>query len=161
MAKALPFLLRMAGYFAFWVVLAGVGTKDLIAGVLTAALAGCVSLALLPPGELSLRPMKVVWLFLRFLGQSVTAGVAVARIALSPRMALEPGMMRYRTRLSTGNRRLAFMTFASLLPGTLPVETSEGETIDVHVLDLGQPVQTQLEAEEEKLAAVFSQEVAA
>lgn len=156
MARAIPFLLRMAGYLAFWIVLAGTDAKDLIAGVLTAALAAWLSLALLPPGQLSVKPVKIAGLFLRFLWQSVAAGVSVARVALSPAMPLAPGMVDYRTGLPPGNRRMAFMTFASLLPGTLPVESGEGGTIAVHALDLRQPVQQQLTAEEARLSAAFA-----
>ena len=71
----------------FWVVLAGTGPKDLAVGAVTAVIAAWMSLQLLPPGELTLRPARALALFLRFLWQSVVAGVTVARIALSARHA--------------------------------------------------------------------------
>lgn len=151
-----PLLLRAAAYFVFWVVLAGTGTKDLAVGLVTAIIAAWLSLVLLPPGELMLRPGKAVALFLRFLWQSVVAGVTVARIALSPVMALRPGMVSYRSTLPPGNRRFLFMTYASLLPGTLPTGTDDGDLITVHALDTAQPVAQQLAEEERHLAAAIT-----
>ena len=152
-----PLLLRAAAYFVFWVVLAGTGTKDLAVGLVTAIIAAWLSLVLLPPGELMLRPGRALALFLRFLWQSVVAGVSVARIALSPSMALKPGMVDYRTKLPPGNRRLLFMTYASLLPGTLPTRTDDADLIEVHALDCDQPVAAQLAEEEARLSAAIAE----
>ena len=71
-------------------------------------------------------------------------------------MALRPGMVSYRSKLPPGNRRFLFMTYASLLPGTLPTGTDDGDLISVHALDTAQPVAQQLAAEEERLAAAVA-----
>lgn len=152
---ALPLLLRTGACLAFWVVLAGTSPKDLAAGLVTAIIAAWMSLRLVPACELALRPVSALALFFRFLWQSVVAGVTVARIALSPVMALRPGMIECRTGLAPGNRRFMFMTYASLLPGTLPIRTGAGDLIDVHVLDCGQPLAQQLALEEQRLGAAF------
>jgi multicomponent Na+:H+ antiporter subunit E len=152
----MAFLLRWAGYMLFWVVLAGTDTKDLAAGAAAAACASWVSLRLLPPGELSLRPHKALGLFLRFLWQSAVAGVSVALIALRPSLPLRPGIAGYRSLLPEGTRRQAFTTYASLLPGTLPLGGDGEGGIAVHCLDERQPVADQLAVEEEKLRAAFS-----
>jgi multicomponent Na+:H+ antiporter subunit E len=151
-----PFLLRWAVYMLFWVVLAGTGAKDLAAGIAASALASWVSLRLLPPGDLSLKPLPAMGLFLRFLWQSVVAGVSVALMALSPSLPLRPGIIRYRTALPEGTRRQAFTTYASLLPGTLPLGGDGEGGIAVHCLDDRLPVADQLAAEEDKIRAVFS-----
>jgi multicomponent Na+:H+ antiporter subunit E len=152
------FLLRWTGYMLFWVVLAGTSAKDLAAGAAASALASWVSLKLLAPGELSLKPAKALGLSLRFLGQSVLAGLAVARMALSPAMPLRPGIIRYRSSFPQGTRRQAFTTYASLLPGTLPSGGDGADGIAVHCLDESQPVAAQLAAEEGRFRAVFSRE---
>jgi multicomponent Na+:H+ antiporter subunit E len=153
---AAPLLLRAAAYLAFWIVLAGTGLKDLGAGILTALIASWISLQLIPPGAVVLRPAAAIQLFWRFLWQSVVAGVTVARIALSPVMALSPGIIAYRTALPPGLRRQMFMTYASLLPGTLPTGSDDGDVIDVHVLDSTQPVAAQLAGEEARLSAAIA-----
>ncbi|MCX7345651.1 MAG: Na+/H+ antiporter subunit E [Alphaproteobacteria bacterium] len=155
--RALPFLIRMAVYLLFWIVLAGTDMKDMAAGIVTAAVASWLSLSLLPPGELTIRPGRAAGTFLRFLGQSLSAGVSVARIALSPAMPLKPGIMVYRTGLPPGLRRQAFMTFASLLPGTLPLGADASDAIPVHCLNEDHPVAAQLAQEEERLAALFKE----
>jgi multicomponent Na+:H+ antiporter subunit E len=149
------FLLRTAAYMVFWVILAGTGAKDLAMGLVTALLAAWISLQLVPPGELALRPVMALRLFLRFLWQSVVAGISVARIALSPVMALRPGRIAYPTSLPPGLHRQAFMTFASLLPGTLPTGSGNDHDIPVHVLDTAQPAAALLAEEEAKLSAAF------
>ena len=153
--KPWPFLLRWLVYMLFWIVLAGTSVKDLAAGAGTAVLASWLSLRLLPAGELSLNPVKAGGLFLRFLWQSVVAGLSVARIALSPTMPLRPGIIRFDTSLPEGTRRQAFTTYASLLPGTLPLGPDEGG-IAVHCLDDSQPVAAQLAEEETRLRGAFS-----
>ena len=156
-SMAAPLLLRAAAYFVFWVILAGAGGKDLAVGVITALIAAWMSLKLIPAGELVLRPGKALALFFRFLWQSVVAGITVARIALSPVMALRPGMVAYRTKLAPGNRRFLFMTYASLLPGTLPTATDDGDLISIHALDTAQPVADLLAAEEGRLSSAIAQ----
>jgi multicomponent Na+:H+ antiporter subunit E len=152
---ALP--LRAGAYFVLWVVLAGTGMKDLAVGAITAVIAAWMSLQLIPAGDMTLRPGRALALFFRFLWQSVVAGVTVARIALSPVMALRPGVVAYCTQLAPGNRRLLFMTYASLLPGTLPTGTDGGNVISVHALDTAQPVAAQLALEETRLAAAVTE----
>jgi multicomponent Na+:H+ antiporter subunit E len=154
--RALPFLIRMAVYLLFWIVLAGTDMKDVAAGIVTAAVASWLSLSLLPRGELTIRPGRAAGMFLRFLGQSLSAGVSVARIALSPAMPLKPGIMVHRTGLPPGLRRQAFMTFASLLPGTLPLGADASDAIPVHCLNEADPVAAQLAQEEERLAGLFT-----
>ena len=154
---AVALLLRSAAYFLFWVVLAGTAAKDLAAGLVTAVIAAWLSLRLIPAGEMTLRPGRALSLFARCLWQSVVAGVTVARIALTPRMPLRPGMVAYRTALPPGNRRFLFMTYASLLPGTLPTRTDETDLIEVHALDCGQPVAELLAEEEARLSAVLAE----
>ena len=77
-SMAAPLLLRAAAYFVFWVILAGTAPKDLVVGLVTAVIASWMSLQLIPAGELALRPVKALALLVRFLWQSVVAGVTVA-----------------------------------------------------------------------------------
>jgi multicomponent Na+:H+ antiporter subunit E len=151
-----PFLLRWSGYMLFWIVLAGTDMKDMLAGAVTAAIASFVSLKLLAPGELALKPQRAAGLLLRFLWQSVVAGVTVARMALSPALPLRPGVISYRTSFPDGTRRQAFTSFLSLLPGTLPLGGDGKGGIAVHCLDERQPVAQQISTEEEKLGRAFA-----
>jgi multicomponent Na+:H+ antiporter subunit E len=139
--------LRGSLLFAWWVVLMGPGALDAVVGVLTAALATWVSLRLLPPQPARLRWVALPWLALRFLGQSVVAGVDVARRAFDPRLPLRPGFRTYRVGFAPGPARNAFTDLTSLLPGTLPAGEQDGALL-YHCLDVDQPVAEQLAVEE-------------
>jgi multicomponent Na+:H+ antiporter subunit E len=141
-------LARAAGFFAFWVIVSGLKPLDLFAGVFAAIAATWASLVLLPPGRWSFRPLAIAGFALRFLRQSIVAGIDVAWRALDPRMPLRPGFVVYPSRLPPGSTRNAFCTVTSLLPGTLPSGTDESGGLVIHCLDVTQPVVEQLKEEE-------------
>jgi multicomponent Na+:H+ antiporter subunit E len=85
---------------------------------------------------------------LRFLRQSIVAGIDVARRALDPRLPLRPGFVVHRTHLPPGPMRNAFCTMTSLLPGTLPCGSDGSHGLVIHRLDINQPVAEQLAREE-------------
>jgi multicomponent Na+:H+ antiporter subunit E len=144
-------VLRGACFLAFWVVLIGLDPLDLAVGVFTAAAATWTSLRLLPPGSHGLRLAALPRLALRFLWQSVVAGVDVARRAFHPRLPLKTGFVVYRTRYPRGPSRNAFASLTSLLPGTVPAK-DDAQGLHYHCLDVGQPVAEQLAAEEEAVS---------
>lgn len=140
-------VLRWLGYLALWIALIGLDPLDLAVGGITAAIATWASLRLLPPGSHPVRLVAVPGLVLRFLGQSVSAGIDVARRAFSPRMPLHPGFVQYPTGYPRGASRNGFASISSLLPGTLAVRDDE-QGLLYHCLDLDQPVAADLAAEE-------------
>ena len=142
---------RGAGFLALWIVLIGLDPLDLAVGVFTAAAATWASLRLLPPGSHRLRFAALPGLALRFVRQSVVAGVDVARRAFAPRMPLNTGFVVYPTRYPRGPARNAFACLTSLLPGTVPVRDDE-RGLEYHCLDVGQPVTEELAAEENWIA---------
>jgi multicomponent Na+:H+ antiporter subunit E len=143
-------LVRFIGLFLFWVVVAGLKFLDLMVGALAALITTWVSLKLMPPGDRRVRPIKLVKYALRFLSQSVAAGLDVAWRAVDPRMPLQPGFVTYRARLPAGTTLDAFCTVSSLLPGTLPCGPDASGGNAIHCLDVTQPVVRQM-AEEEAL----------
>jgi multicomponent Na+:H+ antiporter subunit E len=140
-------VLRWLGYLALWVALIGLEPLDLLVGGLAAAIATWASLRLLPAGAHPVRAAGLPRLVLRFLGQSVSAGIDVARRAFSPSVPLRPGFLEYATDYERGPARNAFASITSLLPGTLAVR-DDPQGILYHCLDLDQPVAADLAAEE-------------
>jgi multicomponent Na+:H+ antiporter subunit E len=140
---------RGTGFLVLWLVLAGFNPGDLPAAVVAVVGATWTSLRLLPPGRSRLSPVGIARLALRLPLQSLTAGIDVARRALDPRLPLRPGFATVSPRLPPGTQRDAFCAFASLLPGTLPVDTNDDGTLLVHCLDVGRPVAAQMAADEE------------
>jgi multicomponent Na+:H+ antiporter subunit E len=153
-----PAALRVLGFLVLWVVVTGGNPTDLVAGAVAALAASWASLHLLRPGTSRVRPAVLGRLVLRFLCQSVVAGVGVARRALDPRLPLNPGFVLYPVRLPPGPRRNMFTALMSLLPGTVPTGPAERGDLLIHCLDVGQPVAAQL-AEEEALFARVAEDL--
>ena len=144
-------LARAAGFLSFWAVLSDVDPLNLLVGALAAVIAAWTSLHLLPPGEWTFRPLALLRLALRFLCQSVVAGIDVARRALDPRLPLRPGFVTYPARFPPGTARNVFTSITSLMPGTVPAGEEDGQLV-YHCLDVGQPVVSELAAEEAALS---------
>ncbi len=147
-------LVRGAGFLVLWIVLIGVDPPDVVVGLFTTAAATWASLRLLPPGPHALRLAALPRLALRFLWQSVIAGVDVARRAFDPRMPLATGFVRYPTRCPRGRARNVFASLTSLLPGTVPAG-DDAQGLLYHCLDVGQPIAQQLAEEEQALSRVL------
>lgn len=147
-------LARGAAYLALWIVLIGFDPLDLAVGVFAAAAATWASLRLLAPGTHPVRLVALPGLALRFVRQSVIAGVDVARRAFSPRLPLCPGFVTYPTGYPRGPARNAFASLSSLLPGTVPVRDDE-QGLLYHCLDVDQPVAAELAAEEAAVSRVL------
>lgn len=149
-----PAALRGACYLAFWIVLIGADTSDVVAGVVTAALATWVSLRLIPPVPERVRLTALARLAVRFAWQSVVAGGDVARRALDPRLPLAPGFVEYRCGFAPGLMRNAFASLTSLMPGSVPL-ADDGKTLRYHCLDVNQPVAASLGREEALVARIL------
>lgn len=148
---------RWVGYFTLWVLLIGFKPADLVVGLVAAAAATWTSLALLPPGEFRLRLAGLPRYGLRFLWQSVVAGVDVARQAFAPRPSLRPGLISYPSHYPQGAERNAFASLTSLLPGTVALG-DEPRAVLYHCLDIRQPIADQLAVEETAFSRVLRQE---
>ena len=146
---------RGAVFLGLWLILSGFQPAELLVGILAAGMATWASLSLLPAGQWRFRPLALAAFGLRFLGQSVSAGIDVAWRAFSPRLSLRPGFAIYHPRLLQGEAQTAFCTVISLVPGTLPSGRSENGGVVIHCLDVEQPVVAQSTVEEELLARAF------
>jgi len=146
---------RAAGFFGFWLILTGFSLADLGVGLLAGAVATRTSLSLLPPGRWRPQPLLFLRMGLRFLNQSVSAGLDVAWRALDPRLALEPGFVAFQPRLPPGPARNAFCAITTLLPGTLPCGEDGNGDLVIHCLVVSPDVAPQLATEEALLLAAL------
>ena len=131
-------------FLALWLILAGVNTADLPAGVVAVAAAVWASLRLMPPAALRLSTLGIARLAARFPLEALLAGIDVARRALAPRLPLRPGFVTCPSRLPTGTAREAFLMFMALLPGTVPCDASDDGELLVHCVDVVQPIAAQM-----------------
>jgi multicomponent Na+:H+ antiporter subunit E len=126
--------------FALWTALAWLPSlQEVIAGALVAV----VVVALPLPGRevfgefpLTLRKivMAVVYFFF-FLGAVVRSNLDVAFRVLSPRLPINPGIVRVKTRLKSRLGRLLLANSITLTPGTISVAI-RGEDIFVHWINV-------------------------
>jgi len=137
MTKAL--FARFVFFLSVWLMIAGWSREDLPVGLVASALALWISLSLLPPTVIRPRLGPLAKLSFRFLICSIIAGVDVARRALLPRLDLRPGFVDVVFALPPGVARNAFLMYQSLQPGTSPT-SAEGEILQMHCLDVSQPI---------------------
>jgi multicomponent Na+:H+ antiporter subunit E len=146
--RAPAILLRVAGFLALWLVLAGAKLQDFPAALVAVVAATYVSLRLSPPSPDGVSLPGLAALLVRFPVQSLTAGIDVARRVFSPDMPLRVGTVVYSPRLPPGPSRDAFTAYASLMPGTLPLPAEDGNAVLIHCLDVDQPAMVQMAADE-------------
>ncbi|MFO1146806.1 MAG: Na+/H+ antiporter subunit E [Alsobacter sp.] len=138
--------MRFAMFLAAWLVLTGWSWADAAAGLAAAACATAVSLRV-APGRARLSPLGLLAFAGRFLAQSLSAGLDVARRAFAPDVPLRTGFVEHRTSVPPGAAREALAAVMSLQPGTLPVRKA-GDVMTIHCLDTSRPVAEQLAADE-------------
>jgi multicomponent Na+:H+ antiporter subunit E len=149
-------LQRGAAFLILWICLIGPVPSDIVFGVLAAAVAAWVSLPLWPAGSFS--GANLPRYALRFVRQSISAGVEVAQYAFSSKIDLKPGFATYQTAVPPGVARDALCTIMSLLPGKLPVGTAADGTIRIHCLDTRHTVASELSEDEAAFLKVFRSE---
>jgi len=140
-------LIRGLCLLALWAVLMGPALKDLPVGIAASAAGVWVSTALWPAGG-RLSPGGSIRFLLRFLPQSVVAGVDVARRAFARDPDLRPGFVSCRSTVPDGFARDSACAVMSLQPGKLPVAVSADGTLLIHCLDLREPIAEQAAADE-------------
>lgn len=114
------------------------GIEELTAGIITALV-----IALLPVkgnglfGEISLAPKRIlmgILYILVFLGELVKSNLDVAFRVLHPRLPINPGIVKVKTKLKSRLGRLVLANSITLTPGTITVETRE-DTFYIHWID--------------------------
>ncbi|MTV24338.1 hypothetical protein FTX61_02715 [Nitriliruptoraceae bacterium ZYF776] len=124
--------------FAFWVGLSG--RLDPLFLVLGALSSLAVALAATPLFEATLggagrHPWVKVWRLVPYgawlLGRMVVSAFQIARIVLDPRIPPEPGIVRFRTQLSSPAARAMLANSITLVPGTMTLEV-DGDEITMH-----------------------------
>jgi multicomponent Na+:H+ antiporter subunit E len=91
-----------------------------------------------------------------FIWESLRAGVDVALRTLAPHPRLDPGFLRYQTRLCDPAARVFLANCVNLLPGTLAAEL-EADWLSVHTLSAEADNEAELRRLELVVARLFSE----
>lgn len=149
---------------AFWLVLSD-HMEPLFIGMGVASAAGVAWLLgdffhdLFPASRPPLRwtPQRL-WRFAAYilwlLGRVLVSSVEVARVALHPRMPMEPGFVRFTTTLSSPMARATLANSITLVPGTMTVRM-DGDEFLVHALWPGATEDLRTAAMQQRIAHAF------
>ncbi len=129
------FIVLLALYLAF----AGFVVEEIIIGVvvsmiLTVLLVKTVNYEF--DYKFIIRLLAYIVLYIPvFIVQLLLANIDVARRVLSPKIPLNPGLVKVKTELKGDYAKLALANSITLTPGTLSIDVSEDE-IMVHTIDV-------------------------
>jgi multicomponent Na+:H+ antiporter subunit E len=166
--KAGRLALQCTILFVFWLALSGkLELKYLLFGLGSAALVTFVTQDLLEPQEGQRRTpssmarfLKAGWRLLSYfvwlIYEIVKSNIQVAYIVLHPKLPVNPGLLRFRTRLQSRVGQILLANSITLTPGTITVDLTEG-TYLVHALvpeAAGALLEEKMQA---KLGAIFGE----
>jgi multicomponent Na+:H+ antiporter subunit E len=125
--------------FAFWILLsARFDAFHLTLGIFCSILVSYLSYDLLffnvRLGDFRIRARRFLQAAPWFLGQIFSANLHVAYLALSPKMPVDPQIVRFKTKLESDISWVAMANSITLTPGTITVDIRDGEFF-VHALD--------------------------
>ncbi len=159
MRRVQSVLARLALFAVLWWVLTEGNGQAWGIGVASVVLATLASLWLWPLAGMRLSLPGLVRYIGFFLVQSVRGGVAVAVLAMRPRLELCPCIRHYPMRLPPGPGRILLADTLSLLPGTVSTGLMD-DRLRLHVLDAALFDEAELRRAEARVAALFALEFA-
>ena len=145
---------RIIIYTGTWWVLTKGAADAWPVGIPAVLAAICIDFNLFRPENTPWSLGGLITFVLFFLKSSVYSGMDVVRRTYDPRLPLDPAMVKYPLRLTSSAARNLFICTVSLLPGTLSTAI-EGNKLVIHALDVGRPVEHELDMIENRVAAVF------
>ncbi len=91
----------------------------------------CCTFSILSP----VRIFWMIWYFFVFLKALVVANLDVARRVISPSLPINPGIVKFKTKLTTNYSKMVLANSITLTPGTLTVDVV-GDTFYIHWIDV-------------------------
>ena len=138
--KASRFVMSFIFLFVVWLAFtSSLDRQEVIAGLITSFLIAlftsrffdCCSLAIFSPVRLF---WVLAYLFV-FLRELVKANFDVARRVLSPSLPINPGIVKFTTKLKTDYAKMVLANSITLTPGTLSVDMI-GDTLYIHWINV-------------------------
>ncbi|HDO26504.1 MAG TPA: Na+/H+ antiporter subunit E [Bacteroidetes bacterium] len=114
-------------------------SQELIVGVFTTMVIALLSVRLFTCCTISIfNPVKVfwmIWYLIIFLKALVESNFDVARRVLTPSLPINPGIVKFKTKLQTHYSKMVLANSITLTPGTLTVDVV-GDTFYIHWIDV-------------------------
>lgn len=145
--------------FAFWILLSARFdyfhlTLGIICSILVAYMSHDLLFSNIRLGDVRIRARRFFAAAPWFLGQIFSANLHVAYLALSPKMPVDPQIIRFKTKLESDISWVALANSITLTPGTITVDIREGEFF-VHALDKKVAYELSTGEMEDKIAHIF------
>jgi len=113
--------------------------QEVLVGAVVSMLLSLASIRLFTCCDLSiLSPVRIfwmIWYFFVFLKLLVIANLDVARRVISPSLPINPGIVKFKTKLTTNYSKMVLANSITLTPGTLSVDVV-GDTFYIHWIDV-------------------------
>ncbi len=113
--------------------------QELIVGALVSAIISFLSIRLFTCCNLSLLgPVKMFWMIVYFgvfMKALIVANLDVARRVISPSLPINPGIVKFKTKLTTNYSKMVLANSITLTPGTLSIDVV-GDTFYIHWIDV-------------------------
>jgi multicomponent Na+:H+ antiporter subunit E len=159
--RNLRLLLLFSLLMVFWLLLSGRFDLHLIAsGAIASAV---ITLASAPLLERTIGPaathprvrvIPAIPLLAWVLWRMLLSAMQLARIVLDPRLPPEPGIVRFRTDLTSPAARAVLSTAITLVPGTMTLEI-EGDVLTIHTFTPDAVVDFATSGLQDRIARVF------
>jgi multicomponent Na+:H+ antiporter subunit E len=147
MASDHPGSRRPAGFLWLWLLLtviwfaanSSLAIESILTGAVISAVLAWIFARHFPAwADIRLSPTRLIH-FIRYTGvfavEMMRANLNMLRYVYAPRIDIDPGIVKVKTRLKTPFGRLALANSIALTPGSLVVDI-EGDTLTVHWLDM-------------------------
>jgi len=113
--------------------------QEVIIGAAVSMLLSLASIRLFTCCTLSiLNPVKIfwmIWYFFVFIKALIVANFDVARRVITPSLPINPGIVKFKTKLTTNYSKMVLANSITLTPGTLSVDVI-GDTFYIHWIDV-------------------------
>lgn len=125
--------------FIIWILLAGSDIQEIIAGAIISFILTIIFFSKASIfSEFNLTPKAIyyvlIYIFI-FSWELIKSNLDVARRVLDPKLPINPGIVKVKTKLSSKLGRIMLANSITLTPGTLTVET-DGEDYYIHWIDV-------------------------
>jgi len=139
MQKVKPGIILFVVLFGLWMVLAGTNRDELVmAGIASLVISILFAGKASALGSIRFTPKAfayaVIYFFV-FLRELIKSTLDVAGRVVSPKLPINPGIVKVKTRLKSPLGRSILANSITLTPGTMTVET-DGEYFYIHWIDI-------------------------
>jgi len=134
------FILNWIFLFIVWLMFTStLFWQEVVVGALVSMLLSLASIRLFTCCTLSLlNPVRIfwmIWYIFVFLKALILANLDVARRVITPSLPINPGIVKFKTKLKTNYSKMVLANSITLTPGTITVDVV-GDTFYVHWIDV-------------------------